>query len=136
MDYKDLIERYWRAETSADEERELRKQLLQQSSLNDEERAARAMLTHARAPQQSVNIQLRHSTPRYWQVAFTAGLCMLAVFITIKFNQTTVYGYHNGEPITTLAEAQYHADRIFANLAQAELPSEEELIQKLFLLNE
>lgn len=136
MDYKDLIERYWRAETTTAEEQLLREQLSSSASPSAEERAVRAMMRYAERQQQSVNIRLHHATPRYWQMALAAGLCSLAVILTIHFTQPTVYGYYNGEPITSLAEAQYHAERVFANLAQAELPTEEELMQKLFLLNE
>ena len=69
---------------------------------------------------------------RSWLLLIAA----LVAGLTIWLAQPTVYGYYNGEPITSLAEAQYRAERVFANLAQAELPSEEELMQKLFLLNE
>lgn len=136
MDYNTLIERYWRAETTTAEEQQLREQLSTAPCPTVEERAARAMMRHTERQQQSVNIRLRHATPRYWQIALATGLCSLAVILTIHFTQPTVYGYYNGEPITSLAEAQQHAERVFANLAQAELPTEEELMQKLFLLNE
>ena len=99
-----------------------------------EERAARAMMTYTTSSRPSVNIKLRPSKPAVWQIAVATALCSIAVICTIKFSQPTVYGYYNGEPITSFAEAQYHADRVFANLAQAELPTEEELINKLFML--
>ena len=134
MEYKDLMQRYWQAQTTAAEEQELREQLLQNSSPTVEERAARAMMMHAASPKPSVRVKFHPAKPRFWQMALAAGLCALAIGVTIMLNRPTIYGYYNGEPITTLAEAQYHADRIFANLAQAELPTEEELMNKLFRL--
>lgn len=134
MEYKDLMQRYWMAETSTTEEQELHKQLLQTDSPTAEERAARAMMAYSASPKRSVNISLHQPKPKLWQIAVATALCSLVIFGIVKFFQPTVYGYYNGEPITTLAEAQYHADRIFANLAQAELPTEEELINKLFML--
>ena len=134
MDYKNLMQRYWQAQTTAAEEQVLREQLLQTDTPTAEERAARAMMTYTTSSRPSVNIKLRPSKPAVWQIAVATALCSIAVICTIKFSQPTVYGYYNGEPITSFAEAQYHADRIFANLAQAELPTEEELINKLFML--
>lgn len=134
MDYNTLMQRYWRAETSAAEERELHAWLSGKEQLSDEERAALMMLTHTRSSQPSISIKLHQSKPRYWQMALAAGLCSLAVFCTIKFTEPTVYGYYNGEPITSFAEAQSHAEQMFANLSQAEMPSEEELMKRLFTL--
>lgn len=134
MEYKDLMQRYWQAQTTSAEEQELREQLLQTDSPTPEERVARAMMMHAAAPQPSVRIKLHQPTSRFWQVALATGLCALAIGVTMMLKQPTVYGYYNGEPITSLAEAQYHADKIFANLAQAEFPTEEELMNKLFRL--
>lgn len=134
MEYKDLMQRYWMAETSTTEEQELHKQLLQTDSPTAEERAACAMMAYSASPKRSVNINLHQSKPKLWQIAVATALCSFVIFGIVKFFQPTVYGYYNGEPITTLTEAQYHADRIFANLAQAELPTEEELINKLFML--
>ena len=134
MDYKNLMQRYWQAQTTAAEEQVLREQLLQATSPSAEERAARAMMAHVASPKRSVNIKLHQPKPQLWQIAVATVLCSMVIFGVVKFFQPTVYGYYNGEPITTLAEAQYHADRVFANLAQAELPTEEELINKLFML--
>lgn len=128
------MQRYWQAQTTSAEEQELREQLLQTDSPTPEERVARAMMMHAAAPQPSVNIKLHQPRPQLWQIAVATALCSMVIFGVVKFFQPTVYGYYNGEPITTLAEAQYHADRVFANLAQAELPTEEELMNKLFRL--
>ena len=121
------MQRYWQAQTTAAEEQELREQLLQNTTPTTEERAARAMMMHAAAPQAGVRVKLHQPASRIWQMA-------LAIGVTIMLKQPTVYGYYNGEPITSLEEAQYHADKIFANLAQAEIPTEEELINKLFRL--
>ena len=134
MEYKDLMQRYWQAQTTAAEEQELREQLLQNTTPTTEERAARAMMMHAAAPQAGVQVKLHQPASRIWQIALATGLCALAIGVTIMLKQPTVYGYYNGEPITSLEEAQYHADKIFANLAQAEIPTEEELINKLFRL--
>ena len=128
------MQRYWQAQTNAAEEQELREQLLQNTSPTAEERAARAMMMHATTPQPSVRVKFHQPTSCLWQMALATGLCSLAVIATIILKQPTVYGYYNGEPITSLEEAQYHADKIFANLAQAEIPTEEELMNKLFRL--
>jgi hypothetical protein len=92
------------------------------------------MMAYSATPELGVNIKLHQPRPQLWQIAVATALCSMVIFGVVKFFQPTVYGYYNGEPITTLAEAQYHADRVFANLAQAELPTEEELINKLFML--
>ena len=134
MDYKNLMQRYWQAQTTAAEEQVLREQLLQNASLSAEERVARAMMSYATGSRPSVNVKLRQSKPATWQIAVATALCSIAVICSVKFFQPTVYGYYTGEPITSLEEAQYHADRIFTNLAQAELPTEEELMNKLFRL--
>ena len=134
MEYRDLMQRYWQAKTSAAEEQVLREQLLKNDSPTPEERAARAMMAYSASPKPSVNIKLHQPRPQLWQIAVATALCSMVIFGVVKFFQPTVYGYYNGEPITTLAEAQYHADRVFANLAHAELPTDEELINKLFML--
>ena len=134
MEYKDLMQRYWQAQTTAAEEQELRERLLQDASPTAEERAARAMMMHAAAPQRSARVKLHQPTSRFWQMALATGLCALAIGVTIMLKEPTIYGYYNGEPITSLKEAQHHADKIFANLAQAEIPTDEELINKLFRL--
>lgn len=134
MEYKDLMQRYWQAQTTASEEQELREQLLQANSPTAEERAARAMMAYSTNTKRSINIKLHQPKPLFWQIAVATALCSMVIFGVVKFFQPTVYGYYNGESITTLAEAQYHADRVFANLAQAELPTEQELINKLFML--
>ena len=134
MEYKDLMQRYWQAQTTAAEEQELRERLLQNASPTAEERAARAMMMHAATEQPTARIKLHQQTSRFWQMALATGLCALAIGVTIMLKEPTIYGYYNGEPITSLKEAQHHADKIFANLAQAEIPTDEELINKLFRL--
>ena len=111
------MQRYWQAQTTA-----------------AEERAARAMMMHAATEQPTARIKLHQQTSRFWQMALATGLCALAIGVTIILKEPTIYGYYNGEPITSLKEAQHHADKIFANLAQAEIPTDEELINKLFRL--
>jgi hypothetical protein len=44
-----------------------------------------------------------------------------------------VYGYVNGEPIYSLAEAEREAEQIMANLAQGGM-TEENLLQSLFTI--
>ena len=134
MEYNDILQQYFEAQTTPSEEQWLRTTLAEEKRLSAEERAARAMMAYSATTKQGVNIKLHQPRPQLWQIAVATALCSMVIFGVVKFFQPTVYGYYNGEPITTLAEAQYHADRVFANLAQAELPTEEELINKLFML--
>ena len=54
MEYRDLMQRYWQAKTSAAEEQELREQLLKNDSPTPEERAARAMMAYSVSPKLGV----------------------------------------------------------------------------------
>ncbi|MBR6560386.1 MAG: hypothetical protein IKT75_04445, partial [Alistipes sp.] len=69
MEYRDLMQRYWQAKTSAAEEQELREQLLKNDSPTPEERAARAMMAYSATPKPSVNIKLHQPRPQLWQIA-------------------------------------------------------------------
>ena len=59
MEYNDILQRYFEAQTTTAEERALAQMLAQKQELTDEERAAKAMLSYAEQVEQTpVRVQL------------------------------------------------------------------------------
>lgn len=137
MEYKELMQRYWQAETTPAEEKWLREQLLNIENPSPEERALKAMMLHPKQSCAEARVHLRQPKHRGWQYAIGTAVCSLALvgIVTITKSKPTIYGYYNGEPITSFSEAQYRAECMFANLSPAEAPSEEEIMNKLFSLD-
>ncbi|MBR4995592.1 MAG: hypothetical protein IKY82_05980 [Alistipes sp.] len=153
MEYKDLTKRYFDGELSPAEEQTLHDELaaVADNALTNDERAAKAMLHYASLKSNaSVSVKLHESrthgrtrltdaivalcSMRYARIATTAVLGVVAIAMAIHLSQPTVYGYHNGKPITSYDEAQLLAQDIFDNLAHDGFAENHDL-QKLFTLD-
>ncbi|MBO5044737.1 MAG: hypothetical protein J6C45_06840 [Alistipes sp.] len=124
MEHKDILQRYFEAQTTPSEEQWLRTTLAEEKRLSAEERAARAMMAYAAdRGEQRVAVRLHHparSVQRWWVA--TAVACMLAIAVGAWFMRPKPYCYVNGRPIYSLPEAQRYAQAMFDDLAMAELP--------------
>ena len=124
-----LARRYMAAGTTAAEEAEL---LAAAARLTETERdrasaglrAAEAMLRVARNTRsESVDIALRTAASP-WRIAVAAALSAAIVAGTAMLvTRPTVYGYVNGAPVTSLAEARQYSERMFSDLAQGMEPT-------------
>ena len=135
----ELCERYFAGTTSLDDEQVLRQALsrLDADMLTSEMQAAKVMLAGSESlSSERVAVTLRHSSGLSWRVKLATAVAAVAIILIpiYKLSQPTVYGYYNGQPITSLAEAEARAQDIFNNLAQAELPQVNS-IENLFELN-
>ena len=135
----ELCERYLAGTTSLNEEQVLRQALLHLDAdmLSPDMQAVKVMLEVA-DERHAERTFVRLHTPQKvsWRIklATAAAVVAIALIPIYKLTQPTVYGYYNGEPITSLAEAEARAQDIFNNLAQAELPQMNSL-ENLFELN-
>ena len=134
-----LCEQYLAGETSLSDEQVLRNALrhIDSKSISPEMQAVKAML-EASEELQAERTFVRLHTPQKvsWRIKLAATAALVAAILipVIYLSQPTVYGYYNGQPITSLAEAQAHAQDIFDNIALAELPQANSL-SELFELN-
>ena len=134
-----LCEQYLAGETSLSDEQVLRNALrhIDSKSISPEMQAVKAMLeTSEELQAERTFIRLRTPLKASWRIKLASAVAVVAIILIpiYKLSQPTVYGYYNGEPITSLAEAQAHAQDIFNNIAQAELPQMNSL-ENLFELN-
>jgi hypothetical protein len=153
MEYKEFTKRYFDGELSSAEEQTLREGLMAAADegLTADERAAKTLLRYASLQSDaSVRIKLHDSSERrrsritdailslgslnFARVAMTTALGVLLIGVMIHFTRPTVYGYHNGRPITSYDEAQLLAQDIFDNLAHEGF-AEEHNLQDLFTLD-
>lgn len=153
MEYKEFTKRYFDGELSSAEEQTLREVLMTTAdeNLTSDERAAKALLRYASLESDaSVKIRLHESSERrrspfrdailsfgslnLARVAMTTALGVMLIGLMIHFTRPTVYGYHNGKPITSYDEAQLLAQDIFDNLAHEGF-AEEHNLQDLFTLD-
>ena len=135
MEYNDILQRYFEAQTTTAEERALAQMLAQKQELTDEERAAKAMLSYAEQVEQTpVRVQLHQRTTRAksWQMALAAA-CVLVMAVGAWFMRPKPYCYVNGRPIYSIDEARRYAEGMFNDLAMAELPQINSL-EELFTL--
>lgn len=135
MEYNDILQRYFEAQTTAAEERALAHMLAQKQELTDEERAAKAMLSYAEQVEQiPVRVQLHQRTTRArsWQMAM-AAVCVVAIAVGAWFMRPKPYCYVNGRAIYSIDEARRYAEGMFNDLAMAELPQINSL-EELFTL--
>lgn len=135
----ELCERYLAGTTSLNEEQVLRQALLHLDAdmLSPDMQAVKVMLEVA-DERHTERTFVRLHTPQKvsWRIKLATAVAVVAIILIPIYNltQPTVYGYYNGEPITSLAEAEARAQDIFNNLAQAELPQVNSL-ENLFELN-
>ncbi len=133
MDYNDIIRRYYAGETTLDEERALREYLATEGS-SKEEQITRAIMNHgAEHRHHTISIKQHTASQRIWSVTGALAMCVIIIICGIKFSQPTIYGYHNGKPITSIEEARYYGEQMFAELAVADYPAEnKDLLKELF----
>lgn len=134
-----LCEQYLAGETSLSDEQVLRNALrhIDSESISPEMQAVKAMLEVADERHAERTFVRLHTPQRVsWRIKLATAVAVVAIILIpiYKLTQPTVYGYYNGEPITSLAEAEARAQDIFNNLAQAELPQMNSL-ENLFELN-
>lgn len=135
----ELCERYLAGTTSLNEEQVLRQALLHLDAdmLSPDMQAVKVMLEVADERHAERTFVRLHTPQRVsWRIKLATAAAVIAIMLIpiYKLSQPTVYGYYNGEPITSLAEAEARAQDIFNNLAQAELPQMNSL-ENLFELN-
>lgn len=115
-----LLDRYYRGETSVGEENELRRMLSADGAPSTPEvRAAAAMLGMAEQPHErmAADIRLHEARPARWRIALvTAASAAAIVAVAITLTRPTVYGYVNGRPVTSLAEARVCSESIFLDM--------------------
>lgn len=96
------------------------------------EQAMRSYAEQCRSERAKVRL---HEPKPSWRFARVAmALAMVALVVGVAWlARPEVYGYVNGEPIYSLAEAEREAEQIMANLAQGGM-TEENLLQSLFTI--
>ena len=135
MEYNDILQRYFEAQTTAAEERALAQMLTQKQELTDEERAAKAMLSYAEQVEQiPVRVQLHQRTTRArsWQMALAAA-CVVVIAVGAWFMRPKPYCYVNGRAIYSIDEARRYAEGMFKDLAMANIKQVNSL-EELFTL--
>ncbi len=96
------------------------------------ERAMRSYAEECRAERVNVRLHEPRMTQGWQRVALALAMVTLVVGVA-WLARPQVYGYVNGEPIYSLAEAEREAEQIMANLAQGGV-GEENLLQSLFTI--
>ena len=96
------------------------------------ERAMRSYAEQCRSERAKVRL---HEPKPSWRFARVAmAVAMVAIVVGVAWlARPEVYGYVNGEPIYSLAEAEREAEQIMANLAQGGMMGEN-LLQSLFTI--
>lgn len=122
-----LVDRYFRGETSLEEEATLRRILSQGDGQHDdadafrttpEALAAAAILSLAeQARGEKVALRLHRRTQNPWRMAIATVTAAAAVIVAVvTLTRPTVYGYVNGRPVTSLAEARDCSERMFSDM--------------------
>lgn len=133
MDYKELTRRYLNAETSLKEEAMLSE--ANPSKAQVEQRAIAAMIYQAQMQRQErVEVKI-HEPRRGWQMAVALAASVVVLLGIFHFAKPqTIYGYYNGEPVTSLAQAEQMTEQMFGNMLLAENGSDD-IFDELFYLN-
>lgn len=97
--------------------------------------AERAMTAYAERCREARAAVRLHKPMGIVQKALLA-VAMVALVVGVAWlARPEVYGYVNGKPIYSLAEAELQAEQIMANLAQGSAPQQQEnLLQSLFTI--
>ena len=65
----------------------------------------------------AAEIRLHEDRPARWRIALvTAASAAAIVAVAITLTRPTVYGYVNGRPVTSLAEARVCSESIFLDM--------------------
>ncbi len=127
-----LARRWFAAETTLAEEAELARALdmlppERLAALSPDLLAAAAMIRAARDfGRPSVDIRMRAALS---PLRIAAATIVVAAML---MSRPTVYGYVNGMPVTSLAEARQHSERMFSDLAKDMQPTAD-AVDKLLL---
>lgn len=135
MESKDILQRYFEAQTSPKEEQLLAEELAQSKSISPEERAAEAMMAYAAQQREGrVAVRLRNGKQgvRRWRMALAAA-CVVAIAVGAWMNRPKPYCYVNGRPIYSIDEARRYAEGMFNDLAMANIKQVNSL-EELFTL--
>lgn len=119
-----LLDRYYRGETTLAEEEALHRLLAQRAEADGtdtptpEERAAAGILHLAEAGRETkVAIRLHEAPAHPWRIAAAAALSAAAIAaVAVTLTHTTVYGYVNGRPVTSIAEARDCSQQMFSDM--------------------
>lgn len=124
-----LAERYLAAKTSIDEEQAFARELgrippERLAALSPELTAAAAMLRDAeRRRGDTVRINMRTAASPLRMAAATALSAAAIVTAALFMSRPTVYGYVNGAPVTSMAEARRYSEQMFSDLAEDMQPA-------------
>lgn len=136
MEYNDILQRYFQAQTTPAEEQQLAEKLAEKQNLTAEERVAKAMMAvAAEQRQRRVVVSLHQPAQRVsrWKVAVAAMAVVGAVSLGVWSMRPTAYCYINGRPIYSIDEARRYAEGMFNDLAMADLKQVNSL-EELFTL--
>lgn len=136
MEYNDILQRYFQAQTTPAEEQQLAEKLAEKQNLTAEERVAKAMMAAAAMQRQRrVVVSLHQPAQRVsrWKVAVAAMAVVGAVSLGVWSMRPTAYCYINGRPIYSIDEARRYAEGMFNDLAMADLKQVNSL-EELFTL--
>lgn len=119
-----LLDRYYRGETTLAEEEALRRLLAQRAEADGtdtptpEERAAAEMLHLAETERETnATIRLHEAPARPWRIAVATALSAAAIAaVAVTLTHPTVYGYVNGRPVTSIAEARDCSQQMFSDM--------------------
>ena len=136
MEYNDIFQRYFQAQTTPAEEQQLASALAERENLTAEERVAKAMMAvAAEQRQRRVSVRLHQPAQRVsrWKVAVAAMAVVGAITLGVWSMRPTAYCYINGRPIYSIDEARRYAEGMFNDLAMADLKQVNSL-EELFTL--
>ena len=136
MEYNDILQRYFQAQTTPAEEQQLAEKLAERQNLTAEERVAKAMMAvAAEQRQRRVAVSLNQPAQRVsrWKVAVAAMVVVGAITLGVWSMRPTAYCYINGRPIYSIDEARRYAEGMFNDLAMADLKQVNSL-EELFTL--
>ena len=136
MEYNDILQRYFQAQTTPAEEQQLAEKLAEKQNLTAEERVAKAMMAAAAEQRQRrVAVSLHQPAQRVsrWKVAVAAMAVVGAITLGVWSMRPTAYCYINGRPIYSIDEARRYAEGMFNDLAMADIKQVNSL-EELFTL--
>lgn len=97
------------------------------------ERAMQAYAEECRAERVEVRLHGPHKVQGWQRVALAFAMVALVAGVA-WLSRPQVYGYVNGEPIYSLAEAQLYAQHMFDNMEVEELQMQDDILGSIFSL--
>lgn len=141
MDYRELAEKWLKAETSLEEEQQMREHCAEPSSA--EERAVEAIISH-NTLQRKKSVEIKtHSSKPYWAMVSALSACCVALILffslkggtvpTTTATEPNVYCYINGQEIVSEGEARLYAQQVMSSM-QSENLAQADILGNLFTL--